>query len=77
MQLMPDRIVGFTPATGKVAGRTELLIRIHPRVDALGVLALASQHGIRLFLRAFLRALPVGGDVRESLQRRGEHRGRK
>ena len=51
---MSDRIVGFTPATGKVAGRTELLIRIHPRVDALGVLALASQHRIRLFLRNFL-----------------------
>jgi len=51
---MPDRIVGFAPATGKVAGRAELLIRIHPRVDAFGMVAFASQHRIRLFLRAFL-----------------------
>jgi hypothetical protein len=53
---MPDRMVGFTPATGKVAGRTELLIRIHPRVDAFGVLAFASQHRVRLFLRASFAA---------------------
>jgi hypothetical protein len=51
---MPDRIVSFTPATGKVAGRTELAIRIHPRMDAFGVLTVASQHGVGLFLRAFL-----------------------
>ena len=50
---MPDRMVSFTPATGKVAGRTELLIRIHPRVDAFGVLTVASQHCIGLFLCAF------------------------
>jgi hypothetical protein len=53
---MPDRIVSFTPATGKVAGRTELLIRIHPRVDAFGMLALTSQHRIRLFLRTSFAA---------------------
>ena len=53
---MPNGLVGFTFATGKVARRAELLIRIHSRVDTLGVLAVASQHRVRLFLRVLRRA---------------------
>ena len=42
--LIPSRSVRLASAAGKIAGRTELLIRIHPRVDTLGMLAATAQH---------------------------------
>jgi len=44
--LIPSRAVRLASAAGKIAGRTELLIRIHPRVDTLGMLAVAAQHRV-------------------------------
>ena len=50
--LIPSRAVRLAPAAGKIAGRTELVIRIHPRVDTLGMLAVAAQHRVG-FLGSF------------------------
>src|SRR5882762_11109202 len=44
--LIPSRAVRLASAAGKIAGRTELPIRIHARVDALGMLAVAAQHRV-------------------------------
>ena len=41
--LIPSRAVRLASAAGKIAGRTELPIRIHARVDTLGMLAVAAQ----------------------------------
>jgi len=43
---IPSRAVRLASVAGKIAGRTELLIRIHPRVDTLGMLAVAAQHRV-------------------------------
>jgi hypothetical protein len=44
--LIPGWAVHLASAAGEIAGRTELLIRIHPRVDTLGMLAVAAQHRV-------------------------------
>jgi hypothetical protein len=54
--LIPSRAVRLAPAAGKIAGSTQLPIRIHPRMNTLGMLAVAAQHRVGLLGRFFAAA---------------------